>query len=421
MGREPAWLLRSGACLIAFVFALALILACIVRYPDTIKGQVVINGSNPAATVVARQSGYLEDLVVKEKQVVQRGDVLAFIRSKTSATSALALKSKLDEVAPILLGEHPPDQLPEFKQDAALGPIAPTYTAFTTRLKEHYTLLNDDFAEKSVANLKNQRQQKLDEVALIVQQIMTAKKSVALLRDEHERLARLSQRGIVSNAELKTHERQILDQERSIASIEQTEHAASIAISEYEKQVVDLEHSRREELRRSLAALNTAHKDLSTALDTWDNDYVLRAPVTGEVSFFNFWSDTQYVTSGKAVFIVTPPSSTLVARLELRTGPLGKVRAGQRVVMKLNDYPSKEYGSLKGAVQSISAAAQNGGQVVQISVPNPLRTNFNQVLPFKSEMSAEASIVTEDRSLLSRVFDQMHFLFSERIRVGSGA
>ena len=421
MGREPAWLLRGGACLIAFVFVLALILACIVRYPDTIKGQVVINGINPAATVMARQSGYLEEIQVKEKQEVQRGDVLAFIRSKTAAASALALKSKLDQVAPILLGEHPPAERPEFKQGADLGPLAPVYTAFITRLREHYTFLDDDFAEKSITNLHNQRQQKLDEVALIVQQILAAKKAVALLRDEHERLARLNRRGVVSDAELKTHERQILDQERSIAAIEQTEHAASIAISEYEKQVVDLEHGRREELRHSLAALNTAHKELSAALDTWDNDYVLRSPVSGIVSFFDFWSDSQYVAANKAVFIVTPSSSALVARLELRTGPLGKVQPGQRVVMKLNDYPAKEYGSLKGSVQSISPAAQNGGQVVQISVPNPLRTNFNQVVPFKSEMSAEANIVTEDRSLLSRIFDQMHFLFSDKIRIGAGA
>jgi hypothetical protein len=48
--------------------------------------------------------------------------------------------------------------------------------------------------------------------------------------------------------------------------------------------------------------------------------------------------------------------------------------------------------------------------VVEITFPQPLTTAYHQTVPFRQEMSGAAHIITESRSVLSRIFDKWHEL-----------
>ena len=98
MHRPPHWLLRSGTTVLAAVMALLLILSLVIKYPDTIAGRVTVIGTQPVMEVVARQSGHLESLRVREGQQVKKGEILAVMQSPARSATVLELAEKLRQV-----------------------------------------------------------------------------------------------------------------------------------------------------------------------------------------------------------------------------------------------------------------------------------------------------------------------------------
>lgn len=59
--------------------------------------------------------------------------------------------------------------------------------------------------------------------------------------------------------------------------------------------------------------------------------------------------------SGATVFVVGPEEESLpVGTALLPLQGSGKVKAGQRVNLRLNNYPDQEFGYVKGKVKSVS-------------------------------------------------------------------
>ncbi|GIQ58261.1 hypothetical protein Flavo103_13970 [Flavobacterium collinsii] len=97
----------------------------------------------------------------------------------------------------------------------------------------------------------------------------------------------------------------------------------------------------------------------------------------------------------------------------------GKVKVGQGVIVKLNNYPFNEYGSIKGRVRRISLVTnqqtlsdnQNkiSSYLVDIDLPNGLKTNYGVELNFHAEAKGTAEIITEDRRLIERFFDNLRY------------
>jgi hypothetical protein len=84
---------------------------------------------------------------------------------------------------------------------------------------------------------------------------------------------------------------------------------------------------------------------------------------------------------------------------------LGKVKIGQIVNIKLQNYPDYEFGVLKGTVKHVSEiSTKDGFYTIDVSLPKKLRTSYNKKIAFKQEMRGTADIITEDLRLMQRFF-----------------
>jgi hypothetical protein len=77
-----------------------------------------------------------------------------------------------------------------------------------------------------------------------------------------------------------------------------------------------------------------------------------------------------------------------------------------------------EYGSIKGKVKSISLTTNavktaNQGDIenylVLVELPNELTTNYGSKLEFKYEIKGTADIITNNRRLGQRLFDNLKY------------
>ena len=81
-----------------------------------------------------------------------------------------------------------------------------------------------------------------------------------------------------------------------------------------------------------------------------------------------------------------------------------KVKDGQQVKIRVENYPSVEYGYLPGIVQSISSLpAKKDSVLVTVFLTKGLCTNYNKHILFGNDLFAEAQILTDDK----RLFDHL--------------
>ncbi|MDR0294914.1 MAG: hypothetical protein LBH91_01810 [Prevotellaceae bacterium] len=119
---------------------------------------------------------------------------------------------------------------------------------------------------------------------------------------------------------------------------------------------------------------------------------IITAPI--EVTIENLSIDSDSVTCFKGK-IYLPPQGT------------GKIKTGQIVNVKLDNFPYMEYGMIKLQVESamLLPIMQNGKRyyILEIDFPEVLQTNYGKVLSFNRDMQGTAEIVTEDLRLLDRL------------------
>lgn len=85
----------------------------------------------------------------------------------------------------------------------------------------------------------------------------------------------------------------------------------------------------------------------------------------------------------------------------------GKVKVGQLVNVRINNFPDQEFGYLIGKVESISSVpTAEGFYVVGIDFPHGMKTNYDKTLPIAQQMQGSADIITEDLRLMERFLFQ---------------
>ena len=133
--------------------------------------------------------------------------------------------------------------------------------------------------------------------------------------------------------------------------------------------------------------LLTTYYDLRDNLKVWENKYIFKAPFTGKVEFLNFWVDNQFIQSGEEVFSIIPPQNITVGQMLLPASGAGKVKNGSNVIIKLNNFPYTEFGSINGTVASISLITKEqkaqessiDSYLITVDLPQGLKTNYGEV------------------------------------------
>lgn len=154
------------------------------------------------------------------------------------------------------------------------------------------------------------------------------------------------------------------------------------------------------ELMNAIAAL-------VTAISEWEKNYLLTAPTDGTVAFMQLWEEKQQVENKETMFVIIPADAIKpVGKALLPMDGIGKVRIGQRAIIRLPAFPEQEFGFIEGKVNSISPVPDSEGRyILEISLPKGMITNYGKQLPLIKTISGTASIVTKEKTLLSKLIN----------------
>lgn len=411
MGQIPVWIERWGITLLFGIVMALLIGSCFFRYPETIQTTMTLTGNNPAVQVMARNSGKLQELYIQDGAQTQKDMYLAVIENPASTKDMLTLKNTL-----IVVSDLPDSAVQSFlpAKELSLGSIQSSYTSFLRSLHNYsnYRELNYYPQKKNVilaqiekyrVNLETQKRQ---------HQVIQQQYDIA-----HNRYMRDSTMYAKSVTTLYEHEnaqttflQSKYSMEGSRASIDNT----VMQISNLEANLLDLELQQAEKESVLNHELRTASEQLLNDINGWELNYVIKSPVVGKVTFTKFWSVNQNVSAGESVCTVIPDTQDKIlgkALLPLQNS--GKVKTGQRVMVRFSNFPDQEFGIVNGKVSAISLVPSESNYVVEIAFPNGLTTNYNKKLPVSQEMQASAEIVTDDLRLIERFFMPLKKILKE--------
>ena len=192
---------------------------------------------------------------------------------------------------------------------------------------------------------------------------------------------------------------------------------ADIQISRLEQEMVKTRADFENQKKDFEYQLIKSAGNLDAALLEWEQTYLLKAPEEGRVSFSKFWAQDQNVKVGDQVLTVVPKKpGSIVGKMKLTMRRSGKVKPGQTVNIKLDNYPFMEYGMLPGYVGSISITPSDQHYMVEVILTKGLTTNYNTTLEFDQEMTGTGEIITENRRLLSRLLNPFKYVFERNLR-----
>lgn len=210
--------------------------------------------------------------------------------------------------------------------------------------------------------------------------------------------------------------RNTLQTEKNKATMDAGRTAAELELMQLEQRLVELDLQRDNETADYERQLLRYRRQLMSALEQWKYQYVVESPIDGTITFINYWSKNQWVTTGEQIAsVIAQDSMEVVGRMNVPSANFGEVETGQAVYVRLNSYPYLRFGMLRGVVRNISAIpdVQTGTYIVEVAFPDGLTTTYHKPIAMIQRMDGTGKIVTKDRRLIEVFVEPIRALFWE--------
>jgi HlyD family secretion protein len=409
LGSVPPWILRWGITILAIVVVILLIGSAIIKYPDIVPAKITLTGSVPPAAIAARASGKLKELYVQDNQNVKAGGYLAVIDNPANTKDIQELKAYLETPDIAATATLPLTFRGGGRGERSLGALQPLYSTFYTTLSDYQKYKKTHYYPQKIAMIEERIKQNEEQYEILLRQQKIANEQFALTQKQYQKDSLMLLKGGISGKELdnskSTYLQGLSSQESMTASLKTME----MQIASLRESLFDMNYQNSEKLTDLQSQLRSQISQLKTEIQSWEMNYVLTAPIDGKITFTNYWIINQNVNGGAEVFTIVPTEEhKIIGKATLPTARSGKVKTGQKVNIRIENFPENEYGILRGMVQNISLVPTQSGEIayysVEIALPDKLITTYQKELPYLPNMQGQADIVTDDISLLERFF-----------------
>lgn len=406
---RPHWMIRRGNVIFFSVILLLLALTLFIQYPDVVTGSARLVALNAPKTVAAHKEGKLIAIPVSSQQRVTKRQHLAYIESTADYKEVLGMNqwvtAAIERTRRGSFENLATTTLPSYYN---LGELQTTYQSFGHEWGESKQFFGSGYYQKKKLSLQQDLAFNARLKANINQQQALTKQEQGLQKTEYDAYDSLAKEKLVAPMELNKYKSGLLGKEQTLAQTAAQLINNDVAAHSKQKELLDLQKQVLDQQQKLLTALLL----LKSEAEKWMHQYVVIAPEDGTVFFITTIQPNEQVTAGQELFYIQPGASTYYAQLMAGQSGLGKVAEGQAVRLKVESYPSEEYGYVKGIVTSIASFPNRRDSfLVKVDLPNGLKTAYNKEIFFRNNLLARAEIITDDRKLFDRFFDPLKKLW----------
>lgn len=411
LSRPPRKLIRYGTSVICGILALLIAGSFIFNFPDIISGDVTITTENPPVWVVARSSGYIKELNCTDKQKVNRGDILGIIENPASTTDI----KRLSEIINLSIVNDSIIKIPidSFQYDFVLGEVQDNFSSFIEAHTEYRNFIQSNLIEQEKELINKQIASRRSFITNLKKQLENKQKEYKIVLNAYLREKKLFEQKVISDYDMEKAEQSYLNTQQEIQQLKTSLSQEDVVSSQLSASYDKLNVQYNKEKYQLTSGLKSAFEGLKSAIEQWHLNYVLTAPLSGSVTFNNVWKQNQHVKDGDKVFaIISDYPGEIIAKVKVPVGGSGKIVTGQKVNIKVDGYPYLEYGLIIGKTRNISLVPNDKNYMVEVSIDQNLITTNKKQLRFTGELAGTADIITENRSLIERIFSPIKYFFT---------
>ncbi len=413
MSEVDAAIHRKGSSM-AFVLTLviALLLVTFVLWAhftvldEVTRGLGQVIPSRKVQVIQNLEGGILQEIMVQENQIVNKGDILiridnamaasqyrdAFTKAAQHEVTIVRLNAEIEGKSAIVFSDQFKETDPQILEDQK------------SIFKAHRQQLQ---AELNV--LRSQHSQKQQEIIEMQSRKKQLERSLGLARQQRDIAKPLVDQGVYPRVDYLALERDIssllgdIDALRlAIPRIRQAANEASRRIeqrrAEVKAQALDEKNRHRGELK-SLQEIMSAGEDRVTRTD-------VRSPVRGTIKQINLNTLGGVVRPGESILEIVPLDDTLLIEARIRPADIAFLHPGQKAMVKITAYDFSIFGGLEGVVETISADTiedDNGENFFKVKLRTQKNaiTYRNEELPIIPGMTASIDILTGKKSVLA--------------------
>lgn len=413
LGFIPHWIIRGGISVIFLVIVLLLVGSWYFKYPDVISSSITVTTENPPAALVAKTSGKIETVFVKDKQHVAKGQFIALVENPANYKHVLDLDKKLGSLQKFMVTFDTSKTI-DFNPYYELGSIQTVYSSFLKQYRDYLNFVGLNYHHRKIAALNQQLKQTRQQNNGYGRQLDIQKQEFSLAKRQFERDSGLYAKNVIPALEFEKAKHGFLQKKYSLETSKNAIISNHIQETQLQQNILDLELQYTDQKNKLQLGLKSAFDVLQSNIGDWEMGYLFKSPVDGKVSFNKIVSKNQNIAVGETAFTIVPERpGTIIGHLQLAVAGAGKVKENQKVNIKLDNYPFMEYGTVQGKVQSVSLVPAENFYLVTIQLPQNLQTNYNKNLPFAQQMHGTADIITENISVLERLLNPLRMILKK--------
>ena len=399
--QEP---LRARVLLrIAALVVVALVVwAALAKVDEVTRGEGRVIPSSQLQIVQTVDGGVVEEIAVREGEVVEAGALLLridptrFVSSlRENRATYLALQAKAARLTALTEGGR-------FTVAPEVEAEVPDIVAHERRLYESSVAGME--AQLSIARQQlSQRQQELNEARARNEQ---AARGHDLTLQELNVTRPLARSGAVSEVELLRLERDVArlrgERDQSAAQISRVQAAIAEANRKIQEVELNVRNQMRNELSETMSKLGSLSEGSRSLADKVKHAEV-RSPVRGTVKRLLVNTVGGVVQPGKEVVEIVPLDDALILEAQIKPRDIAFLRPGQAALVKFTAYDFSIYGGLEAVVEHIGADSvvdERGNAFYTVRV-RTREASLGANLPIIPGMVAEVDVLTGKKTILT--------------------
>jgi biotin carboxyl carrier protein len=411
---EPGYILRRGTAYMFVFFFLVLLLAGIISFNQVVKGSVTLTSKNPPVEIKVKRDGNLSAIFYKPGDSLLAGDIVAVLDNPANQRDISFLKDRLlKDYTEVLSLEA---LLTEFPVNLSLG--TSLQAAYNRFLEKYHNLI----LENTLGHTQKMEQgllQNIESHRSILnskeEELQLMENSLSISTENINRHRQLFEKGVISKFDLEKVDIEYTEKNRQYSLLKQQMIQLQADKNRAKNDLEILRTSEEQKLSLQEAELVFAQQNLLNEISEWEDKNIIKSPVAGSLSYNQVWGEHQNVNEGDVVFTIVPyMRKDLLGKCIVPVQNSGQINKGQKVYLKLDNYPYREWGMIKASVNSISevpSRAEVPTYIVYLDVDS-LVTSYGKELILHQELIGTAEIVLEEVTLLKRIFYQFRQLWT---------
>lgn len=408
---KPKWWMKWGILFVFIIVVIVFVLGYIIRYPDVISSEIKLTTDKPSVMLPLAEGAQIEEILVKNNTLVSIDDNLIVVKSNANYKDVLLLDKELNDFS--LNNEYLINFFERFlTKELQLGNIIENdWTTFSNELLIFYKIIKLNSYQSQIAFLKNELDKQYELKSQYKRLTINDQKQRVLIDKKIEVDSILYSKNVTSKIDYNTNRQNFYIKKSDLEQNSLALNRVNLEITRLQNNIQNYKNNEKEGLLTQQLSIRKSLNKLKSSIATWKKNFMLISPIKGKVSFVQNLEQNKFI-EGNAIIIV-PEGDTFYGSISIPIIGAGKVKSGQKVIVKLNDYPYREFGVLIGTLTELYPVANEKAYMGRVKFEDINLSSYNKKVRIKENMNGIAEVVTNDRNILERLFQTILYAFNK--------